>query len=83
MSASQETGRKTLDQLVRRWVEERGSAHDSPSVGMAWLRFDRRRRASDAEISFPHHFVIARVAAPYETVALALLPTSFLHHRAE
>jgi hypothetical protein len=30
---SQETGRKTLYQLVRRWVEERGSAHHSRLVG--------------------------------------------------
>ena len=32
LSVSQETGRKTLNQLVRRWVEERGSAHHSRSV---------------------------------------------------
>ena len=35
---SQETGRKTLYQLVRRWVEERGSAHHSRLVGKVFGR---------------------------------------------
>jgi hypothetical protein len=38
LSVSQETGRKTLYQLVRRWVEERGSAHHSRLVGKASSR---------------------------------------------
>jgi hypothetical protein len=35
---SQETGRKTLYQLVRRWVEERGSAHHSRLFGKVFGR---------------------------------------------
>jgi hypothetical protein len=78
---SQETGRKTLYQLVRRWVEERGSAHHSRSIGKASSRQASSRQGfgliggaapPDAEISLqsqPRHR--RRVFATCDTVALA------------
>jgi hypothetical protein len=61
---SQETGRKTLYQLVRWWVEERGNAHHSRSVGKASSRqgFGLIGGAAPpgAEIPLPSHRFIVR-----------------------
>jgi hypothetical protein len=65
---SQETGRKTLYQLVRRWVEERGNAHHRSSVGKVFsrqgfrssrLRFDGGAAPPDAENLIAIHLVVA------------------------
>jgi hypothetical protein len=71
-----------VDQLVRRWVEERGIAHDSRFVGMASVGSAARRPAPKSPchpVSSRHFVAAARSLSPFILLSKANAKQCVVH----